>query len=173
MRRYIYGERDGIYIIDLLQTEALLDRRRSSLGSIAARGGIVLFVGTKKQARDAVKDARRARRHAVRQPPLARRPADQLQTINQRIKRLHDLERYEAEGQLELLPTRERLPPEADLAKLQAQPRRRQAHAAPPDASSSSTSRAEAIARPARPSACASRSSAWSTRTATPTASTS
>ncbi len=120
MRRYIYGERDGIYIIDLLRTEALLRQAQEFTSQVAARGGIVLFVGTKKQARDAVKDA--AERAGM--PYVNHRWLGGLltnfQTISQRIRRLHDLERYEAEGQLELLPTRERLTARADLVKLQA-----------------------------------------------------
>jgi small subunit ribosomal protein S2 len=120
MRRYIYGERDGIYIIDLLRTEALLRQAQEFTTQVAARGGIVLFVGTKKQARDAVKDA--AERAGM--PYVNHRWLGGLltnyQTISQRIRRLHDLERYEAEGQLELLPTRERLAARADLVKLQA-----------------------------------------------------
>ena len=120
MRRYIYGERDGIYIIDLLRTEALLRQAQEFVAQIAHRGGIVLFVGTKKQARDAVKDA--AERAGM--PYVNNRWLGGLltnfQTINQRIKRLHDLERYQTEGQLELLPTRERLGALADLEKLQA-----------------------------------------------------
>ena len=120
MRRYIYGERDGIYIIDLLRTEALLRQAQEFASQIAHRGGIVLFVGTKKQARDAVKDA--AERAGM--PYVNNRWLGGLltnfQTINQRIKRLHDLERYQSEGQLDLLPTRERLGALADLEKLQA-----------------------------------------------------
>ena len=120
MRRYIYGERDGIYIIDLLRTEALLRQAQEFTSQIAHRGGIVLFVGTKKQARDAVKDA--AERAGM--PYVNNRWLGGLltnfQTINQRIKRLHDLERYQSEGQLDLLPTRERLGALADLEKLQA-----------------------------------------------------
>ncbi|CAB4925500.1 unannotated protein [freshwater metagenome] len=120
MRRYIYGEREGIYIIDLLRTEALLRQAQEFTSELAARGGIVLFVGTKKQARDAVKDA--AERAGM--PYVNHRWLGGLltnfQTINQRIRRLHDLERYQAEGQLDLLPTRERLSALADLAKLQA-----------------------------------------------------
>jgi small subunit ribosomal protein S2 len=110
MRRFIHGERGGIYIIDLLKTEALLAQAQRFAGEIAHRGGTVLFVGTKKQARDAVKEIAE-RRPAVRQPPLARRAADELPDDHNRIKRLHDLERYETEGQLALLPTRERSPP--------------------------------------------------------------
>ncbi len=120
MRRYIYGERDGIYIIDLLRTEALLRQAQEFTAQIAHRGGIVLFVGTKKQARDAIKDA--AERAGM--PYVNHRWLGGLltnfQTINHRIKRLHDLERYQAEGQLDLLPTRERLGALADLEKLQA-----------------------------------------------------
>src|SRR5438105_15809713 len=54
MRRFIFGERDGIYIIDLLQTEALLENARQFAAEVARRGGTILFVGTKKQARDAI-----------------------------------------------------------------------------------------------------------------------
>src|SRR5690606_39936175 len=54
MRRFIFGERDGIYIIDLLQTEALLDRAQRFAAQVASGGGTILFVGTKKQARDAI-----------------------------------------------------------------------------------------------------------------------
>ena len=78
MRRYIFTERGGIYIIDLQQTLALLEQAHAFVRNIAERGGTVLFVGTKKQAQDAVPGRGGARRHAVRQPPLARRPADEL-----------------------------------------------------------------------------------------------
>jgi len=120
MRRFIFGERDGIYIIDLLQTEELLENARRFASDIALRGGTVLFVGTKKQARDAVKEFA----SAADMPYVNHRWLGGLltnfQTISLRIKRLHDLERYEAEGQLQLLPTRERMAAQADLAKLRA-----------------------------------------------------
>src|SRR5688572_8487526 len=120
MRRFIHGEREGIYIIDLLKTEALLRQAQEFAAGVARRGGTVLFVGTKKQARDAVKEAA----EACGMPYVNHRWLGGLltnfQTISLRIKRLHDLERYAAEGQLQLLPTRERLSAEADLAKLQA-----------------------------------------------------
>jgi small subunit ribosomal protein S2 len=120
MRRFIWGERGGIYIIDLLQTERLLRQAQDFVYDLSARGGTVLFVGTKKQARDSVKEVA----EACGMPHINHRWLGGLltnfQTINQRIKRLHDLERYEAEGQLALLPTRERLSAEADLAKLRA-----------------------------------------------------
>ncbi|MEA2277492.1 MAG: small subunit ribosomal protein [Solirubrobacteraceae bacterium] len=120
MRRFIHGERGGIYIIDLLQTQRLLEDARRFAGELAQRGGIVLFVGTKKQARDGVKDVA----EAAGMPYVNHRWLGGLltnfQTINQRIRRLHDLERYETVGQLALLPTRERLSAQADLDKLRA-----------------------------------------------------
>jgi len=120
MRRFIFGERDGIYIIDLLQTDALLDDARHFVDELARRGGTVLFVGTKKQARDAIRDTATA----ADMPYVNHRWLGGLltnfQTISQRIRRLHDLERYEAEGQLQLLPTRERMSAQADLEKLRA-----------------------------------------------------
>src|ERR1043166_4427835 len=55
MRRYIFGERDGIYIIDLMQTVELLERARAFAEDLASKGGVILFVGTKKQAKDTIK----------------------------------------------------------------------------------------------------------------------
>ena len=120
MRRFIHGENGGIYVIDLLKTEQLLRQAQEFASQIAHKGGTVLFVGTKKQARDAVKDA--AEKSGM--PYVNHRWLGGLltnfQTINQRIKRLHDLERYEETGQLALLPTRERMAALADLTKLRA-----------------------------------------------------
>jgi small subunit ribosomal protein S2 len=120
MRRFLHGERDGIYIIDLLKTKRLLDQASEFAGSVAHRGGTVLFVGTKKQARDAVREVA----EATGMPYVNHRWLGGLltnfQTMSERIRRLHDLERYETEGQLALLPTRERLSAQADLAKLRA-----------------------------------------------------
>jgi len=120
MRRFIYGERDGIYIIDLLQTQAALQRARQFAQDLARRGGTVLFVGTKKQARDAIRQCA----EAAEMPYVNHRWLGGLltnyHTISQRIRRLHDLERYEGEGQLQLLPTRERMAAQADLEKLRA-----------------------------------------------------
>jgi small subunit ribosomal protein S2 len=120
MRRFIFGERDGIYIIDLLQTQALLEQARQFAAEVSRRGGTVLFVGTKKQARDTIRE----NAEAAEMPYVNHRWLGGLltnfHTISQRIKRLHDLERYEAEGQLQLLPTRERMTLQADLEKLRA-----------------------------------------------------
>jgi small subunit ribosomal protein S2 len=120
MRRFIHGERGGIYIIDLLKTQVLLEQAQQFCSEVAHRGGTVLFVGTKKQARDSVKEVA----ESAGMPYVHHRWLGGLltnfQTISLRIKRLHDLERYAAEGQLALLPTRERMAAQADLAKLQA-----------------------------------------------------
>src|ERR1700759_5239930 len=120
MRRYIFGERGGNYIIDLVKTQALLAQAQAFAGELAKRGGTVLFVGTKKQARDTIKDVA----EAADMPFVNHRWLGGLltnfETISLRIRRLHDLERYEAEGQLALLPTRERMAAQADLAKLRA-----------------------------------------------------
>jgi small subunit ribosomal protein S2 len=120
MRRFIHGERGGIYIIDLQKTSALLAQAQEFAGALAHRGGTVLFVGTKKQAQDTVRDVA----EAAGMPYVNHRWLGGLltnfQTINQRIRRLHDLERFDAEGQLALLPTRERMAAQADLAKLKA-----------------------------------------------------
>ena len=120
MRRFIFGERDGNYIIDLLQTQVLLEDARQFASDISRRGGTVLFVGTKKQARDTIRE----NAEAADMPYVNHRWLGGLltnfHTISQRIKRLHDLERYETEGQLQLLPTRERMAAQADLEKLRA-----------------------------------------------------
>jgi small subunit ribosomal protein S2 len=120
MRRFIHGERGGIYVIDLLKTDALLEQARQFAGSwpIAAEG--VLFVGTKSRPATLSREVA----EAAGMPYVNHRWLGGLltnfQTINQRIRRLHDLERYEGSGQLELLPTRERMAAQADLAKLRA-----------------------------------------------------
>ncbi|HTU85222.1 MAG TPA: 30S ribosomal protein S2 [Solirubrobacteraceae bacterium] len=120
MRRFIFGERDGNYIIDLLQTQALLEDAQHFASDVSRRGGTVLFVGTKKQARDTIRE----NAEAADMPYVNHRWLGGLltnfQTISLRIKRLHDLERYESEGQLQLLPTRERMAAQADLEKLRA-----------------------------------------------------
>jgi len=120
MRRFVFRERGGIYIIDILQTHRLLENAKEFASQIAYSGCTVLFVGTKKQARDAIRDTA----EAAGMPYVNHRWLGGLltnfQTISQRIRRLHDLERYETEGQLGLLPTRERMAAQADLEKLRA-----------------------------------------------------
>jgi small subunit ribosomal protein S2 len=119
MRRYIFGERDGIYIIDLLKTEVLLERARAFVQDLASKGGMVLFVGTKKQAKDTVKSvAEEAGMLHVNERWLGGLLTN-FNTMRNRIARLHDLRRLSQEGQLGLLPTKERMSMEAELAKLE------------------------------------------------------
>ena len=119
MRRFIFGERDGIHIIDLLQTNDLLDRARRFAGETASGGGQILFVGTKKQARDTVKEwADKSKMPYVHQRWLGGLLTN-FNTISQRIGRLHELTELQEGGQLELLPTKERMGMQAELAKLE------------------------------------------------------
>jgi small subunit ribosomal protein S2 len=120
MRRYIFGERGGIYIIDLTKTLELLEEAHDFARNLADRGGTMLFVGTKKQAQDAVSE------HATRvgMPYVNHRWLGGLltnwRTISERIGYLHDLRRLKTEGQLDLLPPKERIAMEAELEKLEA-----------------------------------------------------
>jgi small subunit ribosomal protein S2 len=119
MRRFIHGERDGIHLIDLLQTERLLTQARDFARDIAAAGGSVLFVGTKKQARDGIKEwADRCEMPYVNQRWLGGLLTN-FQTMSARIKRLHELTQLREDGKLALLPTKERMSMEAELQKLE------------------------------------------------------
>ncbi|HVQ59039.1 MAG TPA: 30S ribosomal protein S2 [Solirubrobacterales bacterium] len=119
MRRFIFGELDGIHIIDLLQTEALLENARRFAGELASGGGTVLFVGTKKQARDVVQEwAERCHMPYVNKRWLGGLLTN-FNTMSQRIARLHELNGWKEEGKLDLLPTKERMGMEAELAKLE------------------------------------------------------
>jgi small subunit ribosomal protein S2 len=120
MRRFIHGEAGGIYVIDLIQTEQMLTEAGEFLGQIARRGGTILFVGTKKQARDAVAEVA----GIAKMPYVNHRwlggVLTNFQTINGRIKRLHQLESLKSEGKLDLLPTKERIKALKELEKLNA-----------------------------------------------------
>jgi small subunit ribosomal protein S2 len=120
MKRFIFAERGGIYIIDLQKTLELLEESHAFVRNIAERGGSVLFVGTKKQAQDAVKE----QAERVGMPYVNHRWLGGLltnwRTISERIERLHELRRLKDEGQLELLPPKERITLEGELEKLNA-----------------------------------------------------
>jgi small subunit ribosomal protein S2 len=120
MKRFIFAERGGIYIIDLQKTLELLEESHDFVRNVAERGGNVLFVGTKKQAQDAVEE--QARR--VGMPYVNHRWLGGLltnwRTISERIERLHELRRLKDDGQLELLPPKERITMEGELEKLNA-----------------------------------------------------
>jgi small subunit ribosomal protein S2 len=119
MRRFIFGELDGIHIIDLLQTEALLEDARRFVGELASGGGTVLFVGTKKQARDTIQEwADKCRMPYVNKRWLGGLLTN-FNTMSGRISRLHELNGWKEEGKLDLLPTKERMGMQAELAKLE------------------------------------------------------
>jgi small subunit ribosomal protein S2 len=119
MRRYIFTERGGIYIIDLQQTLDLIEQAHSFVRNVAERGGSVLFVGTKKQSQDSI--AEEAER--VGMPYVNHRWLGGLltnwKTISERLERMQDLRRLRDEGQLELLPAKERMTMAAELEKLE------------------------------------------------------
>jgi small subunit ribosomal protein S2 len=120
MKRFIFSERGGIYIIDLQQTLDLLEQAHDFARNLAARGGTILFVGTKKQSMDAVEE------HAKRvgMPYVNHRWLGGLltnwRTISSRIERLHELRRRRDEGQLDLLPAKERIAMLGEHEKLEA-----------------------------------------------------
>ncbi|HEY7207268.1 MAG TPA: 30S ribosomal protein S2 [Gaiellaceae bacterium] len=119
MRRFIFSERGGIYIIDLTQTLELLEEAHSFARNIGERNGTILFVGTKKQAQDAVEtEARRAGMPYVNHRWLGGLLTN-WRTISERIERLHELRRLKEDGQLELLPAKERISMESELEKLE------------------------------------------------------
>src|SRR4051794_41637264 len=100
MRRFIFGERAGIHIIDLQQTERLLKQAQDFAADLASRGGTVMFVGTKKQARDSVKEsAERAGMPYIEQRWLGGVPTS-FQTISERVNRLHHLDHRGEDGTL-------------------------------------------------------------------------
>jgi small subunit ribosomal protein S2 len=120
MGRFIFAERGGIYIIDLTQTSERLDEAQQFLRNVAERGGTVLFVGTKKQAQDAVEqEAKR-----IGMPYVNHRWLGGLltnwRTMADRIDRLHEMRRLRDEGQMELLPAKERISMAGELEKLEA-----------------------------------------------------
>src|SRR6195256_5434677 len=120
MRRFIFTERSGIYIIDLTQTSERLDEAAQFVRNLAERNGTVLFVGTKKQAQDAVENE--AKR--VNMPYVNHRWLGGLltnwRTMSDRIERLHEMRRLRDEGQMDLLPAKERISMAGELEKLEA-----------------------------------------------------
>jgi small subunit ribosomal protein S2 len=119
MRRFIHGEREGIHIIDLLQTEELLKTATDFVTEVAAKGGVILFVGTKKQARDSVEEwAERCQMPYVNRRWLGGLLTN-FNTIRKRIQRLHELRELKEGGRLDLLPTKERMSMESELRKLE------------------------------------------------------
>jgi small subunit ribosomal protein S2 len=107
MKRYIYGARNGIYIIDLHQTLKLFEVAEKFIQEVVQNDGHVLFVGTKKQAQDAIQEsATRSRQFYVNQRWLGGMLTN-FQTIQSRVQRLQELRNMESDGTLEKLTKKE------------------------------------------------------------------
>ena len=119
MKQFIFGERGGIYIIDLQKTTVLIDEAYAFLKKTSERGGGVLFVGTKKQCQETIKE----QAERVGMPYVCNRWLGGLLTnfgtLSKRIKRMHELRHLSEDGSLDLLPTREAMQLRADLRKLE------------------------------------------------------
>ncbi|MHC5227485.1 30S ribosomal protein S2 [Enterococcus sp. LJL99] len=107
MKRYIFTERNGIYIIDLQKTVKLVDAAYDYMKNVAEEGGVALFVGTKKQAQEAIKDeAIRSGQYFVNHRWLGGTLTN-WDTIQKRIKRLKDINKMEEDGTFDVLPKKE------------------------------------------------------------------
>ena len=107
MKEYIYAARDGIYILDLAKTATKLEEAYNALKEIANNGGKVLFVGTRKQASEAIKDeAIRSNSYYVTERWLGGTLTN-FRTIRRRVKRLEEIEKMEQDGIFDLLPKKE------------------------------------------------------------------
>ncbi|MEE3373828.1 MAG: 30S ribosomal protein S2 [Acutalibacteraceae bacterium] len=119
MAPYIYTERNGIYIIDLQQSVGKVDEAYKAVANIVADGGTILFVGTKKQAQDAVRvEAERCGMFYVNERWLGGMLTN-FKTIQSRIKRLKDIEAMEEDGTFDVLPKKEVIALKKELEKLQ------------------------------------------------------
>jgi small subunit ribosomal protein S2 len=107
MKKYIFTERNGIYIIDLQKTVKKVEEAYNWVKELAGNGGTVLFVGTKKQAQDSVKEeAERSGQYFVNQRWLGGTLTN-FETIQKRIGRLKDIERMAEDGTFDVLPKKE------------------------------------------------------------------
>ncbi len=119
MATYIFTERNGIYIIDLQKTVKKLDEAYMFIRDIAAEGGSILFVGTKKQAGDSVREeAERCGMHYVNARWLGGMMTN-FKTIRRRINRLSQLRAMEADGTFDLLPKKEVIKLNLEIEKLE------------------------------------------------------
>ena len=119
MAEYIYTERNGIYIIDLQKSVGKVDEAYQAVADIAAEGGKILFVGTKKQAQDAIKtEAERCGMFYVNERWLGGMLTN-FKTIQSRIKRLKDIEKMQEDGTFDVLPKKEVIELKKELEKLE------------------------------------------------------
>ena len=119
MAPYIYTERNGIYIIDLQKSVGKVDEAYDAISDIAAQGGTILFVGTKKQAQDAIKtEAERCGMYYVNERWLGGMLTN-FRTIQSRIARLKEIETMSEDGTFDVLPKKEVTNLKKELEKLQ------------------------------------------------------
>ncbi len=119
MAKYIFTERNGIYIIDLQKTVKMLDTAYDFIKEVSAEGGEILFVGTKKQAQEAIKEeAERCGMHFVNARWLGGMLTN-YKTIQKRIARLEQLNKMKEDGTFELLPKKEVIKLELEIEKLE------------------------------------------------------
>lgn len=119
MAEYIYTERNGIYIIDLQKSVGMVDDAYNAVSDIVADGGSILFVGTKKQAQDAIKaEAERCGMFYVNERWLGGMLTN-FKTIRSRIKRLKEIEAMQEDGTFDVLPKKEVIELRKELTKLQ------------------------------------------------------
>ena len=119
MAPYIYTERNGIYIIDLQQSVGMVDDAYNAVADIVANGGNILFVGTKKQAQEAIQEeAIRSNMHFVNNRWLGGMLTN-FKTIKTRIKRLEELQQMEQDGTFDVLPKKEVIKLKGEMEKLQ------------------------------------------------------
>ena len=136
MAQYIFGQRNKIHIINLEKTLAMYQEAMKYVRQLAANRGTILFVGTKRQAREIVAEEAQRCRHALRRPPLARRHADQLQD-RQGVDQAPEGDGSDGgrTARFERMSKREALGLQREMDKLQALARRHQgAWTALPDA---------------------------------------
>ena len=118
MKEYIYTSRDDIYIIDLQKTSKKIEEAYVALKEIALNGGKVLFVGTRKQAQEAIKEeAIRSNSYYVTERWLGGTLTN-FKTIRRRIRRLEEIEKMEQDGTFDLLPKKEVIGLKKEYAKL-------------------------------------------------------
>lgn len=119
MAPFIFMNRNGIHIIDLKQTQSMLDEAADALSRVAARGKKVLFVGTKKQAQDIVRrEAERAEMPFVTDRWLGGMLTN-FQTIRRSIRRMEEIQRMQEDGTISQLKKKERLMRSRELEKLE------------------------------------------------------
>ena len=119
MAPYVFTERNGIYIIDLQKTVGMIDTAYNAVYDVVSQGGTILFVGTKKQAQDAIKDeALRCGMFYVNERWLGGMLTN-FKTIQSRIDRLKKIERMQEDGTFDVLPKKEVMELKKELAKLQ------------------------------------------------------